>query len=60
MEREKILEINNMKISFTQYQKGIQQTELPVIKDLNHLKMSESMSLLMNYLIMISMICIGS
>ena len=34
MEREKILEINNMKISFTQYQKGIQQTELPVIKDL--------------------------
>ena len=25
-----------------------------------HLKMSESMSLLMNYLIMISMICIGS
>ena len=35
MEREKILEINNMKISFTQYQKGIQQTELPVIKDLS-------------------------
>ena len=35
MEREKILEINNMKISFTQYQKGMQQTELPVIKDLS-------------------------
>lgn len=35
MEREKILEINNMKISFTQYQKRMQQTELPVIKDLS-------------------------
>ena len=35
MEREKILEINNMNISFTQYQKGMQQTELPVIKDLS-------------------------
>mgnify|MGYP000049078723 CR=1 FL=1 len=34
MERETILEINKMKISFTQNQTGIQQTELPVIKDL--------------------------
>ena len=35
MDKEKILEINNLKISFTQYQKGMQQTELPVIKDLS-------------------------
>lgn len=35
MEKEKILEINHMKISFCQYQKGMHQTELPVISDLN-------------------------
>ena len=35
MDKEKILEINNLKISFTQYQKGMQQTDLPVIKDLS-------------------------
>ena len=35
MDKEKILEINNLKISFTQYQKGMQQTELSVIKDLS-------------------------
>ena len=35
MEKEKILEINHMKISFCQYQKGMRQTELPVIRDLN-------------------------
>ena len=33
--KEKILEINHMKISFCQYQKGMHQTELPVISDLN-------------------------
>lgn len=32
---EKVLEINHMKISFCQYQKGMQQTKLPVIRDLN-------------------------
>ena len=35
MEKEKVLEINHMKISFCQYQKGMQQTELPVIRDLS-------------------------
>lgn len=35
MEKEKILEINHMRISFCQYQKGMHQTELPVISDLN-------------------------
>lgn len=35
MEREKILEINHMQISFCQYQRGIQQIQLPVIRDLN-------------------------
>ena len=35
MEREKILEINHMQISFCQYQKGMQQSQLPVIRDLN-------------------------
>lgn len=35
MEKEKILEINHMKISFCQYQKGMQQTKLPVIRDLS-------------------------
>ena len=33
MEREKILEINNMKISFTQYQKGIQQNDTVALED---------------------------
>ena len=35
LEREKILEINHMQISFCQYQKGMQQSQLPVIRDLN-------------------------
>lgn len=35
MEREKILEINHMQISFCQYQKGMQQTQLSVIRDLS-------------------------
>ena len=35
LEREKILEINHMQISFCQYQRGIQQIQLPVIRDLN-------------------------
>ncbi len=35
MEKEKILEINHMKISFCQYEKGMQQTKLPVIRDLS-------------------------
>lgn len=35
MEREKILEINKMQISFCQYQKGMHQRELPVIRDLS-------------------------
>ena len=35
MGKEKILEINHMKISFCQYQKGMCQTQLPVIRDLN-------------------------
>lgn len=35
MEKEKVLEINHMKISFCQYQKGMQQTKLPVIRDLS-------------------------
>ena len=35
MEREKILEISHMQISFCQYQRGIQQIQLPVIRDLN-------------------------
>lgn len=35
MEKEKILEINHMKISFCQYEKGMQQTKLSVIRDLS-------------------------
>lgn len=35
MEKEKVLEINHMKISFCQYEKGMQQTKLPVIRDLS-------------------------
>ena len=35
MEKEKVLEINHMKISFCQYQKGMQQTKLSVIRDLS-------------------------
>ena len=35
LEREKILEISHMQISFCQYQRGIQQIQLPVIRDLN-------------------------
>lgn len=35
MERKKILEIKNMNISFCQYQKGMRQEELPVIRDLS-------------------------
>ena len=32
MEKNTILEIRNMNISFSQYQKGTKQTKLPVIK----------------------------
>ena len=35
MEKNTILEIRNMNISFCQYQKGTKQTKLPVIKDLS-------------------------
>ena len=35
LEREKILEISHMQIAFCQYQRGIQQIQLPVIRDLN-------------------------
>ena len=35
MEKEKVLEINHMKISFCQYEKGMQQTKLSVIRDLS-------------------------
>ena len=35
MEKEKILEINHMKISFCQYEKRMQQTKLSVIRDLS-------------------------
>lgn len=35
MEKKKILEIKNMNISFCQYQKGMRQTSLPVIRDLS-------------------------
>lgn len=35
MEKNIILEIRNMNISFCQYQKGMRQTELPVIRDLS-------------------------
>lgn len=34
MEKETILKIENMSISFTQYQKGLRQVELPVIRSL--------------------------
>lgn len=34
-EKTPVLEIKNMAISFTQYQKGLRQIELPVIRDLN-------------------------
>lgn len=34
-ERKPILEIKNMNISFSQYTKGLRQTELPVIRDLS-------------------------
>lgn len=35
MEKNTILEIRNMNISFSQYQKGTKQTKLPVIRDLS-------------------------
>lgn len=35
MEKKKILEIKHMNISFCQYQKGMRQTSLPVIRDLS-------------------------
>ena len=35
MEKNTILEIRNMNISFCQYQKGTKQTKLPVIRDLS-------------------------
>lgn len=35
MEKEKVLKLEHMNISFTQYDRGMHQTELPVIRDLD-------------------------